>query len=265
MSLKSISKDNMVESIFTEDSFKTVSKKYVHLSTSTLIEDMEKLGWLVSKTSEVKVRKPERKGYQKHLVTFFNPGISLHINGINSEPLIPQILISNSHDGKNSFKFRMGIYRILCTNGLVVSVNEFTNFSVKHFGYNVENLKTTIDNYVIQIPFIIEKIRKFDQFILDENQIENFTKNALQIRFGKENYNKYNFNLKEISSPLREEDNSPTLWKVFNRIQEKIMNGMLSITNKETLKESKVKSIKSINKNLQINEDLWELADSFYS
>ena len=43
------------------------------------------------------------------------------------DTVFPQILLTNSHDGKNAFTFTAGLFRMICENGLVVSTNEFEN------------------------------------------------------------------------------------------------------------------------------------------
>jgi hypothetical protein len=39
-----------------------------------------------------------------------------------------------SHDGKNSFTFTPGLFRMICENGLVVATEQFADFKVRHMG-----------------------------------------------------------------------------------------------------------------------------------
>ena len=57
--------------------------------------------------------------------------------------------------------------------------------------------------------------------ILTDDEIDNFTYNALQIRF----INAVGININDVVKPLRLEDNSDDLWTVFNVVQEKIIHG----------------------------------------
>ena len=61
---------------------------------------MRTLGWDVVDAKEVKARKAATRGVQKHLVVFRNPEVV--INGQDGDTVFPQILLTNSHDGKNS-------------------------------------------------------------------------------------------------------------------------------------------------------------------
>ncbi|NCV19525.1 MAG: DUF932 domain-containing protein, partial [Rhodobacterales bacterium] len=109
--------------VWTDHSRPGLSSKYVHLATSTVIEDLIKLGWKPVKAQEIRARK--NVGYQKHLVVFRNENVM--IKGTDGDDAYPQILMTNSHDGKAAFNFRVGIFRLVCSNGLVVSDADFSN------------------------------------------------------------------------------------------------------------------------------------------
>ena len=109
--------------IFADKASKEVSKHYTHIPTSKVIDDMELLGWKVIDAKSVKARKNSTKGYQKHLVVFRNPDVV--INGKDGDTVFPQVLLTNSHDGKNAFTFTAGLFRMVCENGLVVSTSKF--------------------------------------------------------------------------------------------------------------------------------------------
>ncbi len=118
-------------SVFTTEKASHLSDKYVQTPTSRVVEDLMNLGWVVTKVQEVKSRK--YKGFQKHLVVFRNPDIM--IKGENGDDSFPQILLTNSHDGKAAFNFRVGIFRLVCSNGLVISDADFNNVSIRHTNY----------------------------------------------------------------------------------------------------------------------------------
>ena len=71
-----------------------LSDKYIHVPTSTLINDMNALGWNVVDVKQVKCRNEDKRPYVKHLVTFRNP--ALLIKSKNGDDVCPQILIINS-------------------------------------------------------------------------------------------------------------------------------------------------------------------------
>jgi hypothetical protein len=113
-------------SVFTKTAAPNVTDKYTHIPTSIIIDDMEKLGWGVVDAKQVRARKG--KGFQKHLLVFRNNDVV--INGDDGDTVFPQILLTNSHDGKNSFTFTAGLFRMVCENGLVISTQEFENVKI---------------------------------------------------------------------------------------------------------------------------------------
>jgi hypothetical protein len=129
-------------SIFTTTSSPDTSEKYTHIPTSVVIEDMEKLGWRVVDAKQVKARKGV--GFQKHLLVFRNNDVV--INGVDGDIVFPQILLTNSHDGKNSFTFTAGLFRMVCENGLVVSTQEFENVKMRHMG--LKNYKNVLKKWL---------------------------------------------------------------------------------------------------------------------
>ena len=121
-------------SIFTKKGSSNTSKKYTHIPTDRVIKDLELLGWGVVDAKEVKARKGE--GYQKHLVVFRNPDVV--INGKDGDTVYPQILLTNSHDAKNSFQFQAGLFRMICENGLVIADKQFQNHNPYDGFYNLQ-------------------------------------------------------------------------------------------------------------------------------
>ena len=105
-------------SIFTKVGSKDTSEKYTHIPTDQVIKDMGLLGWNVVDAKEVKARIETTVGFQKHLVVFRNNDVV--INGEDGDVVYPQVLLTNSHDGKNSFQFSQ-----IILNNPAVNWNEF--------------------------------------------------------------------------------------------------------------------------------------------
>jgi hypothetical protein len=245
------------KSIFATSGAETTSEKYSHIPTFKIIEDMEKLGWRVSDVKEVKARK--NAGFQKHLVVFRNPEII--INGKDGDDVIPSILLTNSSDGKNAFTFRAGLFRLVCSNGLVVSTQDFADMRIRHYGYDFSELQKTITTMVEKLPLTVESMNKFKQTVLTENQMVDFAQRALEVRFGKEDVKHIKVDFNVFLEPTRKEDEGNNLWSVFNRIQEKIIEGDFSYGFAN--KTRKARRIKNFNQDLEVNSKLYELATEF--
>jgi len=234
-------------SVFTTEKASHLSDKYVQTPTSRVVEDLMNLGWEVTKVQEVRSRK--YKGFQKHLVVFRNPDIM--IKGENGDDSFPQILLTNSHDGKAAFNFRVGIFRLVCSNGLVVSDADFNNVSIRHINYTFESLQTKINEIIAKLPGLVNKINTFKAKTLTEVEMNDFATKASQLR------TKKTVNIMDVLSATRTADQGNDLWVVFNRVQEKILGGSYTSGGR------KARSVKNFQKDIQLNEQLFELAESY--
>ena len=243
---------NRAKSIFTTTSAPSTSDKYAHISTEKIIDDMELLGWGVVDAKQVKARKGE--GYQKHLVVFRNNDIQ--ITAEDGDNVFPQILLTNSHDGKNAFTFTAGLFRMVCENGLVVSSREFENMKIRHYGYSFEELQETIKAMVEKLPLTVESLNKFRAVELSQEQALDFAKRALEVRLGE--LDNIQIDLEDLLTPTRSEDRGNDLWSVYNVVQEKLIHGMFNY--KYGVKSRKARKIKNFKQDLVINERLYDLA-----
>jgi len=236
-------------SVFTTDKAPHLTDKYIQTPTSRVVEDLMNLGWQVTKAQEVKSRK--YKGFQKHLIVFRNPDIM--IKGENGDDSFPQILLTNSHDGKAAFNFRVGIFRLVCSNGLVISDADFNNVSIRHMNYSFETLQAKIQEVIAKLPNLVNKINLFKQTELTEAQMADFAQKAALLR------TKQTINIMDVLTPERPQDAGNDLWVVFNRIQEKVIGGNYKYGGKNR----KARSVKNFQKDIELNEQLFELAESY--
>jgi len=252
-------------SIFTKTGSDKTSSKYTHIPTDRVIKDLELLGWGVVDAKEVHARKD--KGFQKHLVVFRNPDVSINKKDTDNDGnvfediVFPQILVTNSHDGKNSFKFQAGLYRMVCENGLVIADQQFEDYTIRHMGYDFEALQGVIKDMISNLDLTVESMNKMRKIELDENQQFEFAKQLLDIRVeGTDNMYKED-QIGDILVPQRKEDFGNDLWSVFNRVQENIVEGNFKYYNAKTLgTERQARPIKNFKQDMDVNKKLFSAA-----
>ena len=248
---------NRANSIFTTTGSPSTSDKYAHILTEKIIDDMELLGWGVVDAKQVKACKSV--GFQKHLVVFRNSEIV--IDGADGDTVFPQILLTNSHDGKNAFTFTAGLFRMICENGLVVCNQEFENLKIRHYGYDFEELEKTINAMVEKLPLTVESMNRFKTTVLNSNQMLDFAKRALNSRFTDSELEHITIDLNDLLTPSREEDKGNDMWSVFNTVQEKLTHGLFNYGYGS--KNRKARKIKNFNKDMELNNKLYQLANEF--
>jgi hypothetical protein len=278
------SKDELREiapSIFSTVPSPEVSKKYSHIPTDKLIDDMELLGWKVIDAKEVNARTKGTRGFQKHLVVFRNPDIVINQmpnNIVQSstsptgyrrtdgtfakknpiDTVFPQILLTNSHDGKNAFTFTAGLFRMVCENGLVISTNEFEKVSIRHMGYDFDELQVQINEMVERLPLTVESMNKMIDTKMEQKSILKFAKDMLAVRFPEDELKRITIDMDEFITPVRPEDKGDDLWSVFNVIQEKIIEGDFDYT--IGTKHRKARQIKNFKQDMDLNSKMFDIA-----
>ena len=247
---------SMAPSVFAESPSDEVSKHYTHIPTERVIDDMEVLGWKPIEAKQVAARTKHTKGFQKHLLVFRNDDVV--INGEDGDTVYPQIMLTNSHDGKNSFQFQAGLYRMICSNGLVIADEQFESVKMRHMGYSFEDLQNMIKEMVGKLPLTVESMNKMKAIEMGEEQILAFAKDALNARFTKKEMKRIEVDLKELTTPTRKEDTGSDLWSVFNVVQEKLIEGDFQYRAGGKVRQARV--IKNFKQDMKINKKLFNVA-----
>ncbi len=242
--------------IFAENASSEVSKHYTHIPTSKVVDDMELLGWKVVDAKSVNARKSSTRGFQKHLVVFRNPEVV--INGEDGDTVFPQVLLTNSHDGKNAFTFTAGLFRMICENGLVVSTSTFEDVKMRHMGYSFEELQGKIKDMVEKLPLTVDSMNKMKETEIEENKAVEFAKKALTTRFSEKEMKRIKVDINEILKPVRKEDAGKDLWSIFNVVQEKVIEGDFVYTVGSKIR--KARKIKNFKQDQKVNKELFALA-----
>ena len=243
-----------------------VSSKYLFVNTETIIDDLAKLNWLPVKAAQRRSTKPGGTIFSKHMIAFQNPDIK--ISSEDGDEAYPRILLTNSHDGMQAFKFSVGIFRMVCSNGLVVADEQFSDFKIKHKGYTFGELRKVVRSAVADLPNKVQIMNDMKNRILTQEEKNKLALDAMLIRAnitpGSEKAKKFNYDdetIEDILDPKRKEDKGDDLWRVFNVVQEKITQGEFSAALKGA-KVRKVRKIKSFEKDIKVNQELFKLATS---
>lgn len=245
-----------------------LSQKYIHANTSTVIDDLEKLGWYPTEAKQCRNTKKSSGIRSFHMIAFQNPNVKITKTNDDGDIIVdayPRIILTNSHDGHNAFKFMLGIFRMICSNGLVVCDDQMVNMTIRHTNYSFEELRMVVKNAIEKVPNIVNTMNEMRNISLNDEQKREIATEVVKIRKGIDINEKYTVDktvIEDILTPVRDEDKSDDLWTVFNICQEKLIKGgFFNKTNKDKLR--RVKSITSIKKNMDYNQRLWLTASKY--
>ena len=245
---------NMTTEIQTLDQkFHTLTDKYKLAKTSEMIATIEGLGYKMDRFVALKVRKKERHGFQKHRVIFTSPTLKATVDGV------PQLLLTNSHDGTSSVVLQLGFFRMVCSNGLVVGANLIQPIRIRHSGENFnERLIEGINYIVAQADKLVTSIDKMKQTKLSDAQIDSFQRQALQNRLGAD------VKIESFTVPVqRIEDQENDLFTVMNVVQEALIRGgaRVMIEQDGQRKNKAIRRVNGLTTQTEINTMLWDLAE----
>ena len=258
-----------------------LSKHYSFVPTMKVVDDLRKLGYECVDAVQVKARKKATNGYQKHMLTFEHPDYKVdqvkevELEDGTTETQIkpateyPQLLLTNSHDGGNSFQLSAGIFRLVCSNGLVIKTEDYGSARLVHKGYSFDAVRKLVNEFHVTIDEVLTKITAMKEVELTKEQQIEFAKKAALLRFTAKSYNEDNIadvvDLDGLLNVERKEDKGNGLYEVFNRVQESLVKGKYLYAsdgkvNAEGTKTRKARPIKNFKQSIDVNKKLSELA-----
>lgn len=242
----SISLDSLrtrVPAIFTKTPSPKVSNRYSFADSEYYLQKFIDADWFIHSARQV-----SKSEYAPHQVVLRNNDIA------TVGDLLPQLIFTNSHNGIKKMTMDTGIYRLVCSNGLVVPTSITQSLSIKHIDLGDSTTDTIVNSFYEKIPIIMNNIDRMRNKILTDDEIDNFTYNALQIRF----INAVGININDVVKPSRIEDYSDDLWTIFNVVQEKLIRGGIQLPSKRHSRP-----INNFVNDNDINTKLWQLAEQY--
>ena len=234
-----------------------VSNKYSFIPTSVILEDLDKLGWKIREVVNPKYKSTANQSHGKHMVRLFNENI--HITS-GADKNFVEIALYNSSNGLSKFKMEVGIFRFICENGMVIKSEDLGSINMRHSGYSFENLKVSIDEMIDKLPQLAGVINNFSARILSDVEMTQLAQKAYDLRGGGRVATAEE--LDAILSVRRVGDEGASLWNVGNRIQEAVIRGGQMFLDARGRVRTQ-KAIRNIDKDLKLNQDLWQLFESY--
>jgi hypothetical protein len=245
----------------TEPHFSRSPVHYKHVTSAEIVTAMKGADFVLTRINERRVRKADRQGFQKHVMRFSHKRDLETFQARGTER--PEIVISNSHDGTSAVDVLAGIFRLVCSNGMVVKSADFGSLKFPHRGPNLTD-RVLIGAWQIaqRMPEIEDRMNRFKGTYLSPMTQLDFAHEAAFIRWGGERDMWPVYDPAHLLAPRRGDDIGPDLWRVFNVVQENMTRGGIRGHNKAGEIRT-VRAIRSPEADLIFNARLWELADRY--
>jgi len=241
----------MPKSIFTTTQADHLSERYSPINSNSIIEMMLEDGFYVHSAKAVESRSRDPQ-FGKHVVEFRHNDAK-PVNGV-----MPNVLFMNSHDGSTAARMYAGLFRFICSNGLVIGA-ALDMLKLRHTGDAASELTKRATGIAKNGSRYFEQIERWSQKQLSAPQRNEFAMLASQLRWG----DPHRFQPKEVLQVRRAEDDAGDLWSTFNRIQENTVRGGLPGLTR-TGRASTSRPLNDMQRDIEFNANLWRLTEELF-
>lgn len=193
------------------------SEGYGQVTVANFETQLKDLGYDLLSVKTSKATKIKNEGFQKHIARFRNT------EGFDG--LFPEILIINDHLGRSSLNIKVGLFRLVCTNGLVTGT-EFESIKIRHVGNASDKVKETLPLIAAQSKTMIETVNKMRNVELSISAKTELAKmiisEKLQGTVDETVKLDLETNVRRLLNVRRYEDRTNDLFTVMNVIQENL-------------------------------------------
>lgn len=243
----------MAPSVFAETKHESRAERYQFIPTIDVVDALRNEGFFPVYATESRTRSDNKKGFAKHILRFRQHDGFTTINEVQ-----PEIVLVNSHDGTSSYQLNSGLFRLVCSNGMIVSDGQIDCVRVRHSGNVIDNVIEGTYRIIDETPKALEHMSEMQSIELSKNEQLIFANAAASLRWDSE---EQTVNPETLIRPIRYDDKKSDLWTSFNVLQEKILKGGIPVKNNETNNVQRAREVKSVSENVRLNKALWTLAE----
>jgi hypothetical protein len=267
-------------SAFATAAHESRSLRYTYIPTSEIIAGLMREGFQPFKATQGRCRVAGKADFTKHMIRFRHPDSFNAIQRVGDS--VPEVVLVNSHDGTSAYKLSAGLYRLVCSNGLMVADSTVQMLSIQHKGNIVDEVIEGSFQIVQQSEKALARADEWNQLQLTAGEQEAFAEAARHLRFADvEGVIKSPITAEQLLRPRREADATglidyrkpaapkPDLWHTLNVVQENVIRGGLHgtvrgidpDTNRRTFRRVTTREVRGIDQDVKLNRALWMLAE----
>ena len=242
-------------SIFATGPMVGVSPRYTFVPTAEITNELRAHDWVPVAVEEQRIRLETRRGFQKHLLRFRRAEQMETLDEWNVE-----LVLLNSHDAGCAYQLHAGIYRRICSNGLVLSSGSWEAVRFRHAGLRTDEVVQASFRLLDFIPQIGALVNRFRERHLEVREAQEFARHALLLRY--DSLAEAPVEPDTLLKAHRPEDEGADLWRALNRVQSNLVRGGVSDWHKDRRgKLRSVRALRGIDSKVTLNKGLWGLAE----
>jgi len=240
-------------SVSSETHSPKLSENYAHIQTSSILDQFSDYGWEVASANSPKYSKqPE---FARHALRLRHKDF----NVAGFDTVIPELIVLNSHNGTWALRMALGMFRLVCSNGMVAG-KLWDGIAIRHS--HLKDLEGKIRQVTGNMndlsQTLMTNIKDWSQVDLSLAQQLDFAQKASEIRWVEHAPVEPSI----LLEARRDADRGTDLWSVFNRVQENLTQGGYSGHNSRGSTMA-VKAIKNVKRDFKYNAELFDLASTY--
>jgi len=242
---------NRAPAVFAPAAHECLSPKYGFISTQRVLEALMHVGFVPMEVTQTRTRRASPL-HARHVVR-----LRRRLETIALTDSVPEVVFLNSHDGTSAYQLRIGIFRPICTNGLITSRGAFPAICVAHRGNVVDQVVEGALALADRFDALAGQVELMQARLLTDYDQLRFAEDVLALRYP--DAAETGMASSQLLRCRRAEDGGNDLWSVLNRCQENLLRGGL---NRRSVQGRLVRTrgITAIRRNLSLNEQIWDLA-----
>lgn len=240
-------------SAFSARPWERMSARYRHVPTVEVVDILRDRGFHPVLAAQSRTRIEGKEAFTRHMIRFRHDDY-LGPAAVGSE--LPELVLTNSHDGTSAYQFHLGLWRLVCSNGLCVASADFGGISVRHSGGSdfTDRILDASFRIVEDTPKTLQTVEAWKGIELSPPQQTALAAAALEL------IDKPAILPPQLLAPRRSEDAKPDLWTTYNRIQEGVTKGGITTRN-ERGRRATTRPVKSVTRDIALNKALWRLTE----
>jgi hypothetical protein len=169
-----------------------------------------------------------------------------------------EVILLNSHDGTSSYQMFAGVFRFVCSNGMVCG-EAFNDIRVRHTGNIVDNVIEGACSVLADFELLEAQVDAMKTVLLNLDDRTAFARAALTLRYG----------ARDVPPPItesqllqmkRRNDANGDLWTTLNCVQENMLSGGLKARSAKGT-TTRTRPVTAIDQTVKLNRGLWVLAE----
>ena len=248
-------------SVFAEGAHESRSERYLYVPTARILEGLRAEGFVPTAAFQGRSRIEGKAEYTKHLIRL------RHLSDVSRDlglgEVFPEVVLLNSHDGTSSYRIMAGLFRLVCTNGLITG-ESFKDVRVPHSHKQREAVIEGTYQVIEESRRAIGAASAMRQLTLDRDERQAFAEAVHMVRFEDSPSQAEAIRPERMIEPRRREDQSNDLWTVFNVAQENALRGGVHGARRDDNGIRRLvttRAVNGIDGQTTLNRALWALSE----